>query len=80
MSSNSLLRKLGIVSFETLLRYNRLRWFGHVERSNGLIKRCAELEVEGRQGRGRPRKTWNETINNDKKEWKLNDNRSSQSC
>ena len=69
VSSDSLLRKLRIASLET----TRLRWFGHVERSKSGIKQCTELEVEGRQVRGRPRKTCNETINNDKKEWKLND-------
>ena len=36
ISSDSLLRKLGINNIQTLLRYNRLRWFGHV-RNDGCI-------------------------------------------
>ena len=72
MSSDSLLRKLGINSQEMFLRYNRLSWYGHVERSNSWIKHCTEMKVEGRRGKRRPRKTWLETVNQEKKDWKLN--------
>ena len=72
VSSASLLQKIGLVSFEILIRYNRLRWFGYVERSNGWIKRCTMIEVEGCHGRGRPKKTWEEVFKGDKKEWKVN--------
>ena len=37
ISSDSLLRKLGLNNIQTLLRYNRLRWFGHVVRNDGCI-------------------------------------------
>ena len=36
ISSDSLLRKLGINNIQTLLRYNRLCWFGHVVRNDWL--------------------------------------------
>ena len=72
VSSDSLLRKLGINSLGTFLRYNRLSWHGHVERSHSWIKHCTEMKAEGRRGKGRPRKTWLETVNQDKKDWKPN--------
>ena len=71
ISSDSLLRKLGINNIQTLLRYNRLRWFGHVVRSDGCINSITEFEVVGQRGRGRPKKTWKDTINNDLRHWKL---------
>ena len=71
ISSDSLLRKLGINNIQTLLRYNRLRWFGHVVRYDGCINSITEFEVVGQRGRGRPKKTWKDTINNDLRHWKL---------
>ena len=71
ISSDSLLRKLGINNIQTLLQYNRLRWFGHVVRNDGCINSITEFEVDGQRGRGRPKKTWKDTINNDLRHWKL---------
>ena len=43
---------LHIPSLEQLLRANRLRWFGHVERSDAWIKKCRDMQVENcRRGR-----------------------------
>ena len=70
ISSDSLLRKLGITNIQTLLRYNRLRWFGHV-RNGGCINIITEFEVVGQCGRGRLKKTSKDTINNDLRRWKL---------
>ena len=70
ISSDSL-RKLGINNIQTLLQYNRLRWFGHVVRNDGCINSITEFEVDGQRGRGRPKKTWKDTINNDLRHWKL---------
>ena len=47
ISSDSLLRKLGINNIQTVLRYNRLRWFGHVVRNDGCINSITEFEVVG---------------------------------
>ena len=71
ISSDSLLRKLGINNIQTLLRYNRLHWYGHVVRNDGCINSITEFEVVGQRGRGRPRKTWKDMINNDLRHWKL---------
>ena len=66
ISSDSLLRKLGINNIQTLLRYNRLRWFGHVVRNDGCIntlttsqnlKLLDSVDVEDRRRHGKIRST-----------------------
>ena len=69
ISSESLLLKLEIVDLQTLVRHNRLQWYGHVQRSDGPIKRITEFEVAGQRRRGRPNKTWLDTIHDDRKHW-----------
>ena len=71
VSGSSLLERLKIDSLETVLRVNRLRWFGHVQRSDGWIKRCTELHIDGQRGRGRPKKTWRQAIDDDMKTWRI---------
>ena len=68
ISPDSFLRKVGINNIQTLLRYNRLHWFGHVVRNDGCINSITEFEVDGQRGCGRPKKTWKDTINNDEVE------------
>ena len=68
ISSDSLLRKL---EQHTNFIKNRLRWFGHVVRNDGCINSITEFDVVGQRGRGRPKKTWKDTINNDLRHWKL---------
>ena len=48
-----------------------MRCFGHVARNDSYINNIIALEVDGHRGRGRPRKTWRDTINDDWKNWKL---------
>ena len=68
VSCGELRNRLGLESIETVMRRRRLRWFGHVERREGnWIKRCMELEVSGCKPKGRPKKTWWETIKSDMK-------------
>ncbi|KAM2360015.1 hypothetical protein ACFXTH_002458 [Malus domestica] len=60
--------KVGVAEIEGNMRENRLRWFGHVQRrpTDAPIKRCDYgTEVQGRRGRGRPRKTLEETLRKD---------------
>ncbi|TQD68657.1 hypothetical protein C1H46_045810 [Malus baccata] len=50
------------------MRENRLRWFGHVQRRpiDAPVRRCDYgTKVQGRRGRGRPRKTLEETLRKD---------------
>ncbi|KAM1143650.1 hypothetical protein ACFX2B_032151 [Malus domestica] len=60
--------KVGVAEIEGKMRENRLRWLGHVQRrpTDAPIRRCDYgTEVQGRRGRGRPRKTLEETLRKD---------------
>ena len=60
--------KVGVAEIEGKMRENRLRWFGHVKRRpiDTPVRICDyETEVQGRRGRGRPRKTLEETLRKD---------------
>ena len=66
-SMDDLHAKLGICDLAILVRERRLRWFGHVMRSNGEINRVRSRSVPGRKGPGRPKKTWDECVKQDLK-------------
>ena len=65
--SEELRSRLGLCSIENVLRYGRLRWYGHVQRMDpGTYPRKVEnIIVTGSNPRGRPRKTWMQCIKND---------------
>ena len=65
--SHSLLSKLGIRDVELVLRTSRMRWFGHVKRSVSWISQVQKLDLDTCKKPGRPKKTWNELILNDKR-------------
>ena len=46
---------------------SRIRRFGHVERSTGWISEVCKLNVVAQKRSGRPRKSWDEVIKNDRK-------------
>ena len=58
---------LAIDDIAEVIRRNRLRWFGHVERRDELcwIKRIETLQVDGDGVKGRPRKRWREVLKED---------------
>ena len=56
--SSELLAKLELEDLDFILRERRLRWFGHVERSSGAIRTACDIQIDGRQGAGRPKLTW----------------------
>ena len=60
-------RLVGVEPIEEVMRRGRLRWYGHVERmgDEDWVKRCRDMEVAGKRARGRPRKTWMETVKGD---------------
>ena len=66
-SMDDLHAKLGKCDLAVLVRERRLRWFGHVMRSNGEINRVRSRPVPGRKGPGRPKKTWDECVKQDLK-------------
>ena len=67
--NTEVLTRLGLETLETVLRRNRLRWFGHVERrEKGNVLRSSEgVNVCGAKPRGRPKNTWMKTIEDDLK-------------
>ena len=67
VSSDSLPTKLGIQDLDVVLRTSRMRWFGHVERSTGWIAEVRKLNVVAQKRSGRPRKSWDEVLENDRK-------------
>ena len=55
--SNELLARLGIEDLDLILKERRLRWYGHVEHSNGAVKTAFHIQVEGKREPGRPKMT-----------------------
>ena len=63
--SNECVRNmLAIDDIAEVMRRNRLRWFGHVERRDELcwIKRIETLQVDGIGVKGRPKKKWGRSV------------------
>ena len=52
---------------DVVLRTSRMRWFGQVEHSTGWIAEVRKLNVVAQKRSGRPRKSWDEVIENDRK-------------
>ena len=69
--SNELLVQLGIEALDLILKERRLRWYGHVERSNGAVKTAFDIQVDGKRGPGRPKVTQKQLTERDCREWKL---------
>jgi len=62
--------RIGVKPVGDVVRHGRLRWFMHVERKaeDDWVKKCLELEIAGKAGRGRCRKTWLECVKGDMKD------------
>ena len=56
--SSELLAKLEVEDLDLILRERRLSWFGHVEHSSGAVRTACDIQIDGRQGTGRPKLTW----------------------
>ena len=57
VSSSELPARLELEDLNLILRERRLPWFGHVERSSGAFRTAYDLQIDGRQGAGRPKLT-----------------------
>ena len=57
VSSSELLGRLGLVEVTVELRARRLRWYGHVKRSEDLSS-TMDMKLPGKRGRGSPAMTW----------------------
>ena len=49
----------------TIVKRNKLQWYGHVSRSSGLAKIISQGTVKGGRRQGRQRKRWEDSI----REW-----------
>ena len=57
VSSQDLLERMQHDDLANVLCTRQLRWRGHVERSDGWLKKVQKLNPTGGCGRGRPKKT-----------------------
>ena len=69
--STKLLARLSIEDLDLILKERRLRWYGHLEPSNGTVKTTFDIQVDGKRGPGRPKMTWKQLTERDRGEWKL---------
>ena len=69
--SNELLAQLGIEDLDLILKEKRLLWYGHVERSKGAVKTVCDIQADGKRGDGRPKMTWKQLTERNRREWKL---------
>ena len=53
--STELLAWLGIEDLDLILKERRLRWYGHVEWSNGAVKTAFDIQIVESVGLGGPR-------------------------
>ena len=70
ITSDVLRNCLSIEAVTEIVRRGKLRWFGHVERKvdDDWVNKCTKVEVVGKVGRGRGRKTWLQCVNSDMKD------------
>ena len=71
--SEDLRKKMGLEGILEVLRRRRLRWYGHVMRKDehDWTKRSFQLQVDGRRPIGRPKKTWEQVIQEDLRTFNL---------
>ena len=67
--SEGLLQLMGLKKIMDEIRQGRLRWYGHVVRreEDRWLTEGWRFEVEGPRPRGRPRKTWDEMLAEDRR-------------
>ena len=53
---------------DLILKEKRLRWYGHVERSNGAVKRAFDIQVDGKHELERPKITWTQMTERNSRE------------
>ena len=74
VSLHDMYSRLSLQPLESRLRIYQLIWYRHVERSESWIKRCNKIVVSGCQDRGRPRKSWKESVTDDLRLWNIDPN------
>ena len=69
ISSNDLNKRLNVEAVTDVVRQRRLRWFGHLEHTDGndWVSSCRSFEAVGAKCQGGSRKTWGECVRGDMK-------------
>ncbi|GFR58979.1 eukaryotic translation initiation factor 3 subunit F [Elysia marginata] len=64
VTNEEVLERVNIQNYQLMnnIRKLKLTYFGHVKRHNTLEKLCMEGMVEGKRGRGRPKRRWSEDV------------------
>ena len=69
--STELIARLGTQDLDHILKDRRLGWYGHVECSKGAVKTAFDIQVDGKHGPRRPKMTWKQLTERDRREWKF---------
>ena len=56
------------LDLDLILKERRLCCYGHVEPSNGAVKTAFDIQVGGKRGPGRPKMTWTQLTERDRRE------------
>ena len=71
--NEEILEEAKVEAIATVMRRRRLEWFGHVKRRGETenIRAVAEMKMEGKRPRGRPKFRWKDTVRRDLTAWKI---------
>ena len=64
VSNEQVLDRIGITTPKLLqsIKTRKLKYFGHIKRHDTLEKHILEAKIEGKRGRGRPTRRWEQDI------------------
>ena len=71
--NEEILEEARVEPIAMVMRRRRLEWFGHIKRRDGTedIRAVAELKMDGKRPRGRPKLRWKDTVRRDLKAWNI---------
>ena len=71
--NDDILEEARVVPIAMVMRRRRLEWFGHVKKRHETehIRAIAEMKMERKRPRGRPKLRWNDTVRRDLKAWNI---------
>ena len=73
ISNEEIRERAKLEAISVSMRRRRLQWFGQVRRRDREedIRMVAEMRVQGKRKRGRPKRRWMDTIKDDMRRWGL---------
>ena len=73
MGAQEARKSLGVEEIPAVMRAQRLRWLGHVERRDkeAWVRKIQSLDCGGKRPRGRPRMTWRSVVEQDLRSWRM---------